>query len=130
MHSFSPVILSCLRFLLYFFPPDSTTYDRGAMGLMQTAGDHSCSFGLFIRIAVPGSIGGRYLAFSLYCAACASLLHSILAATSALGTTSGSKSLLVIGSLVLVRLPNNRCAGEDCSFSVGVFRKSSSARYV
>ena len=44
MHSFSPVILSCLRFLLYFFPPRT-------IGVASRASLYSAIEG------VPGSAG-------------------------------------------------------------------------
>ena len=96
---------------------------------MQTAGDHSCSLSLFIQIVVPGSISDKYFAFLLYCVAWIYLLFSILAAISAVGSTSESSKLLTIQSLVQVRLPSSCCVGEDPSYSAGVFQKSSKARY-
>ena len=59
----SPVSLSCLLFLLYFRPPDSTRYDLGSIDFRHLACDHSISPGRFIRTVFPGSIGDNGFAF-------------------------------------------------------------------
>ena len=59
----SPVNLSCLLFLLYFCPPDSTRYDLGPIDFRHLACDHYISPGRFIPTVFRGLIGDNDFAF-------------------------------------------------------------------